>query len=408
MSSVSHAEVDLGRNPFLDGLDAEALKLVSAAEALVPVLAERAEEVDRSGHVSRETFKQLADAGFIRLLVPKRLGGAQQTLQTLMAVSAVLGRACGSTAWMTQIVAGSSLLLSLFGERAQREAWDGNPDAGACAAQTKPTAMTRVDGGYRISGRWSYMSGVEHASWAMVGVPDTSSSPPDVLFNLVPVADGVIEQTWNVVGMRGTASNTLVLEDYFVPDHRTLSVTKVMAGEPPTEYRDEPNARVSFGPAIEIGLLAAPIGVTQAALEYVLKLAAKRGITYSTFPSQSASGGFQMQVAEAAAKFNAARILTADLVREVDKAAAENRQIDYVNRTRIRAMLGLAGSLLREAMQILTHAHGSSTFAEASPLQRMWRDVNVATSHGMVTDMFGYELYGKALVGSSERLAPLV
>ncbi|HKP78360.1 MAG TPA: acyl-CoA dehydrogenase family protein, partial [Phenylobacterium sp.] len=225
---------------------------------------------------------------------------------------------------------------------------------------------------------------------------------------LVPVADGVIEQTWNVVGMRGTASNTLVLEDYFVPDHRTLSVTKVMAGEPPSEYRDEPNARVSFGPAIEIGLLAAPIGVTQAALEYVLKLAAKRGITYSTFPSQSASGGFQMQVAEAAAKFNAARILTADLVREVDKAAAENRQIDYVNRTRIRAMLGLAGSLLREAMQILTHAHGSSTFAEASPLQRMWRDVNVATSHGMVTDMFGYELYGKALVGSSERLAPLV
>ncbi|WP_324089405.1 acyl-CoA dehydrogenase family protein [Phenylobacterium sp.] len=408
MSAVYNPDVNFGENPFLEGLDAEALKMVRAAEAMVPMLAERAEEVDRSGHVSSEVFKQLADAGFIRLLVPKRLGGAQQTLQALMAVGSALGRGCGSTAWMTQIVAGSSFLLSLFCERAQREAWEGNPDAGACAAQTKPTAMARVDGGYRISGRWSYLSGLEHAGWALLGVPDMSSSPPEILFNMVPVADGVIEHTWKVAGMRGTASNTLVLEDYFVPDHRVLSLTRAMEGEPATEYRDELLSRASFGPAVEVGLLAAPLGLTQAAIEYVLKLAPKRGITYSTYPSQSASGGFQVQVAQATVKFNAARTLTVQAVREIDAAAAQNRQLSYSDRTRIRAMLGFISSLLREAMQILIHAHGSSSFAESSPLQRMWRDLNVGASHGMITDMFGYELYGKALVGSNERLAPLV
>ena len=408
MSAASHPPIDLGKNPFLEGLDDEALTLVANAEALVPMLAERAGEVDRTGHVLPDTFKKLADAGLIRLYVPKRLGGEEQSLQCSMAVSATLGRGCGSTAWMAGIVAGTSMMISLFGERAQQDVWGSNPDVGGCASQSKPDAVVRVDGGFRITGRWSYLSGVEHAGWAMLAMPDTSSSPPEVFYGLVPVADGVIEQTWNVVGMRGTASNSLRLEDYFVPEHRVLSVTKAVAGEPATPYRNERLSGVTYGPAVEIGLLAAPIGVTQAALEYVLGLAHKRGITYSTHPSQSVSGGFQMKIAEAAVKFNAARTVVVDLIRETDEAAARHVQINYVNRTRIRATLGLATELLRDAMQILTHAHGTSTFAEASPLQRMWRDVNVSTSHGMVTDMFGYELYGKALVGSSERPAPLV
>ena len=408
MSVVSHTKIDLGKNPLLEGLDARALQLVSAAEALVPALAARAAEVDRSGQVSAETFKQLAEAGFIRLLVPKRLGGEEQSLQALMAVGATLGRGCGSTAWMTQIVAGSSLMLSLFSERAQHEAWERNPNAGACASQSKPDKVVRVEGGFRITGRWSYLSGVQHAGWAMLAMPDPAAAPPEVFYGLVPVAEGTIEHTWNVVGMRGTASNTLRLENYFVPDYRVLSISKAMAGEPATPYRNERLSRISYGPAVEVGLIGAPLGVTQAALEYVLSLAPKRGITYSTYPSQSVSGGFQIQLAQAAVKFNTARSLAAELVREVDQAAAQGLQIDYTNRTRIRATLGFASTLLREAMQILTHAHGTATYAEATPLQRLWRDVNVATSHGMTTDMFGYELYGKALVGSSERLAPLV
>ena len=399
--------IDWGKNPLLEGLDDRALDLVAAAEALVPLLESRADEVDRTGHVLPDTFKRLSEAGFIRLFVPKRYGGEEQSLQAQMAVGATLSRGCGSTAWMNQIVSGSSMMLSLFSEQAQKDAWGNNPNVGACASQSRADKVERVDGGYRLSGGWSYLSGVEHAGWAMVHfIPNASE--PLVLLALVPVSDGKIEQTWNVVGMRGTASNTLRLQDYFVPDHRVLSIGEALTGNPATPFRNDRLSKVTYGPAVEVGLLATSIGVTQAALEYVLSKAPKRSIQYSTYSAQTLSPGFQVQVAEAAIKFTTARLIAADTIREIDYAAAEGYQIDYTNRTRIRAAIGFAGQLLRDALQILTQAHGTSTFGEANPLQRMWRDVNVATSHGMTTEMFGYELYGKALVGSDERLAPLV
>lgn len=409
MSAISDNGYNLGNTKtLLLGLDDEILKLVSAADALVPTLAERAEEVDRDGHVSAEVFQKLVDAGFMRIFIPKRLGGFGQGLQAILAVSAALGRGCGSTSWVTLIVAGSNMMVNMFCERAQLDAWENNIDVGACTAQGKEVVVERVDGGYRVSGEWPYLSGVEHATWALVQMLDTSIDPPNLLFGLVPVADGTIKQTWNVAGMRGTASDTLVLKDYFIPGYRTCSFFEALEGNPASELREEPITRIPLGPAIELGLLGAPIGVVQGALEHVLKLAPSRKITLTTYPSQSVSIMFQVQVAEAAAKLEAARALTVLMAKEIDSAAFENKKLEYVDHARIRATIGYAGAMLREAMQILTQAHGTSTFAQANPLQRMWRDVNVATSHSMVTEGLGYEVYGKALVGSDERIVRVV
>ncbi|MGY4101484.1 acyl-CoA dehydrogenase family protein [Nocardia sp. R16R-3T] len=391
------------------GLDDDALRLISAAEALVPTLAEHAAEVDRSGHISPEVFQQVVDAGLLRVCVPKRLGGWQQKLQTLVAISATLARGCGSTAWVTQNINGTALMVGMFGEQAQREVWESNPDIGVCASQAMASQVTRDEGGYRISGRWGFLSGVEQAGWALLMMP-ISADPAALEFGpaLVPVADGTLVQTWNVAGMRGTASNTLVLDDYFVPDHRVLSVTKALAGDYATEYRDEALYRTPIAPSLELGLAGTPLGVAEGALEYVLKLADKRGIAYSTFPSQSASTGFQIQVAEAALKIDTARLFAGQLARDLDDAATGRIVMAPADHARFRAAVGFACQQLREAMQILVNAHGTASFAEANPLQRMWRDVNTATSHGMLTPTLGYEVHGKALVGSSEVVAPLV
>ncbi|MGQ4598401.1 acyl-CoA dehydrogenase family protein [Nocardia sp. R6R-6] len=391
------------------GLDDDALRLISAAEALVPTLAEHAAEVDRSGHISAEVYRQVVDAGLLRVCVPKRLGGEQQKLQTLVAISATLARGCGSTAWVTQNINGTALLVGMFGEQAQREVWEHNPDIGVCASQAMASQVTRDDGGYRISGRWGFLSGVEQAGWALLMMPIIADpAAPEFGPALVPVADGTVEQTWNVAGMRGTASNTLVLDDYFVPDHRVLSVTKALAGDYATEYRDEALYRTPLAPSLELGLAGTPLGVAEGALEYVLKLADKRGIAYSTFPSQSASTGFQIQVAEAALKIDTARLFIARLSRDLHDAATGRIVMEPADNARFRASVGFACQQLREAMQILMNAHGTAAFAEANPLQRMWRDVNTATSHGMLTPTLGYEIHGKALVGSSEVVAPLV
>ena len=131
-------------NALLTGLDSEALKLVSAADALVPTLAEHADEVDASGHLSPDVFKQIVDAGLLRVCVPKRLGGHQQKIQTQLAISAALGRGCGSTAWVVQNISATALLVGRLPERAQREIWEQNPDIGICASQSLPSAMTRA------------------------------------------------------------------------------------------------------------------------------------------------------------------------------------------------------------------------------------------------------------------------
>lgn len=396
-------------NALLTGLDSEALKLVSAADALVPTLAEHADEVDASGHLSPDVFKQIVDAGLLRVCVPKRLGGHQQKIQTQLAISAALGRGCGSTAWVVQNISATALLVGRLPERAQREIWEQNPDIGICASQSLPSAMTRADGGYRISGRWGFLSGVEQAGWAglMLPVLDDPSSP-ELLMCLVPAAAHSVAPTWNVIGMRGTASNTLVVEDCFVPEHRVLSVTKAMAGITATEYPDEAIYRTPVAPSLALILLGAPIGIAQAALDHVLGAAGQRGIAYSTFPSQSVSTAFQLQIAEAAIKIDAARLFAAQSARDLDDAAANSQPLDYISSTRIRASVGHASQQLREALQILVNAHGTATYGESNPLQRMWRDLNTATSHGMLTPALGYEVLGKALVGSDERIAPLV
>ncbi|HKS49824.1 MAG TPA: acyl-CoA dehydrogenase family protein [Amycolatopsis sp.] len=391
------------------GLDADALRLVNAAEALVPALAEHAEDVDRGGHVPVEVFKQVVGAGLLRVCVPKRFGGEQQKLQTLLAISEALGRGCGSTAWVAQNISATAVLVGMFCEQAQRDVWETNPDIGVCASQSPPSAVARVDGGYRISGQWGYLSGVEQAGWALLTMPiGGDPAAPEIAFALAPVTAGTVVQTWNVVGMRGTASNTLVLEDYVVPDHRILSVTKAMTGTYATEYPNETLYRTPLAPSLVLGLLGTPIGVAQGALEHVLKFAHKRGIAYSTFPSQSASTGFQIQVAEAALKIDTARLFAAQLARELDDAATRGVLLEYVDHTRIRAAVGFACQQLREAVQILVNAHGTATFAEVNPLQRMWRDVNTGTRHGMLTPMLGYELYGKSLSGNKETVATLV
>ena len=396
-------------NALLTGLDSEGLRLVSAAHALVPTLAEHADEVDRTGHLSPDVVKQIIDARLMRVCVPKRLGGEQQKIQTQLAISAALGRGCGSTAWVVQNISATPILVGMFSERAQREVWEDNPDIGVCASQSLPTSVARVDGGYRISGRWGFLSGVEQAGWAGLMIPMFEDpSAPEFLFGLVPVSDHRIEQTWNVIGMRGTASNTLVVEDCFVPEHRVLSISKATTGVYATEYPDEHLYRTPVAPVLELILLGAPIGIAEGAVEHVLKMADKRGITYSTYPSQSASTGFQIQVAEAALKIDTARLFAAQIARELDSAAIHGGLPDLTNRTRIRAAIGFASQQLREAMQILVNAHGTATFGESNPLQRMWRDVNTATSHGMLTATLGYELYGKALVGSEDLIAPLV
>lgn len=384
--------------------------LVERARALHPLLSRNAAVTDRERRIPEENIRALEEAELLSLGIPARFGGLEAPIRTHLEVSAALGEACGSTGWVAQNINAAEVVAGMFADRAQREVWGGNPRARVVGSQAPTEEVTRVSGGWEISGRWPWLSGSYHADWAFLGFP-LAGAPGEhrtPAFGLVPLSAGRIEDTWFVTGMRGTCSNTLVLEKVFVPDHRVLNAVSALEGTVPTEHVDETLYRSALGPVLILILVGSQIGLARAALSIVREKAPKRGISYTSYGSQSESVGFQIQVGEAAVQIEAASLLALDAADRIDRAARAGRRMAYDERVRVRAEAAWVCRELRRAVGDLVDAHGASTFAEANPLQRVWRDLNAAARHAMLTTQVGFELLGKHLLGRQERISGLI
>jgi alkylation response protein AidB-like acyl-CoA dehydrogenase len=384
--------------------------LVERAKALRPLLMHNADVTDEERRIPEENMQALAAQGLLSLGIPARFGGLEAPIRVHLEVSAALGEACGSTAWVAQNINAAEVVAGMFADRAQQDVWGENPRARVVGSQAPTDDVKRVEGGWQIGGRWPWLSGSYHADWAFLGFPMAGPprEPRAPAFGLVPLSAGRIEDTWFVTGMRGTCSNTLVLENVFVPDHRVLDARSALEGTVPTEHVDEALYRSALGPVLILILVGSQIGLAQAALSIVREKAPKRAISYTSYPSQSESVGFQIQVGEAAVQIEAARLLALDAADRIDRAARAGERMPYDQRVRVRTEAAWVCRQLRRAVGDLVDAHGASTFAETNPLQRVWRDLNAAARHAMLTTQVGFEMLGKSLLGREERVSGLI
>jgi alkylation response protein AidB-like acyl-CoA dehydrogenase len=385
-------------------------ELVRRARELGPRLAANAAEAERARRIPEDSIDAVVEAGLFRITVPRRFGGYEVDLQTKLEVSAALAEGDGSTAWVVTLVNVCSWLAGLFPDRAQQDVFGEDPGTRICGVLAPTAESTRADGGLLVSGRWPYASGCLHSSWAVLGLPvvDDRGEPIDQGLALVPLAELTVEETWFVAGMRGTGSNTIVAENVFVPDHRILSVVRAVGGEYATEHVDEALYRSAFVPVLALVLAGPQVGLAQAALDYVIEKAPRRSIAYTSFERQSDSTAFQTTLADAAMLVDTARLHVARAAADIDGAAARGEKLGYLARARVRADTAWAIRQAREAIDLLVSAHGASSFAESSPLQRIWRDSSVAGRHAVVLPDVNSELYGKALLGIEENITPLV
>jgi 3-hydroxy-9,10-secoandrosta-1,3,5(10)-triene-9,17-dione monooxygenase len=207
-------------------VDAE--ELIRRATELQPLLARNAAQAETDRRIPEENIEALREAGLFKLMIPKRLGGYETTIKTQLEVTAALGEACGSTAWVAALTNVCAWFTGLFCDQAQQDVFGADPDARVAGVFAPSTGVEKVDGGYRVTGRWAWSSGSLHASWAYVGVLQLGPEGPiDMGVVLMPMSELSIEDTWFVAGMKGTGSNTVVAEDVFVPEHRYMSM---MAG----------------------------------------------------------------------------------------------------------------------------------------------------------------------------------
>src|SRR3954464_10717221 len=208
-------------------------ELLARAEALVPVLRERANHTEELRRLPDETIEDLHRAGLFRILQPKRVGGSELPFRSIVELVSVIGKGDGSTAWVLANLAAHHRMLGMLPKQAQDEVWGQSPDNLIGSALIFPRGRARkVDGGYRITGRWPFSSGVDAAAWNLIGAimqdEETGAAQPRIF--LLPASDYTIIDTWQVIGLAGTGSKDVAVDDVFVPAYRSIAVEQIVGG----------------------------------------------------------------------------------------------------------------------------------------------------------------------------------
>ncbi|MGV9864348.1 oxidoreductase [Rhodococcus koreensis] len=385
-------------------------EIVGRVRDLQPVLAKNSAQGEADRRVVEESITALTDAGAFKVAQPRRYGGYETSMRTMLDVSAAVGEADGGTAWVVTLCNVCAWLTGLFPEQAQDDVWADTPDAKVSGVLSPTSEAVKVDGGFTVTGRWYYNSGSWHASWAVLGIPITNADGEviDQGLALIPRADLGFEETWFVAGMKSSGSNCLIATDVFVPEHRILPVPAAIGGDYATEHTDEILYRSAFVPLLSLVLAGPQLGMGRKALELVTAKADTKAISYTFYTAQSDSVAFQLQIAEAAMLIDTAHLHAYRAADDIDTAAASGVYPDVIARTRVRADTGWALDHITKAINILVSAHGAGSFGENNPLQRIWRDSNVAARHAVTLPAVNYEVYGKALLGRDDQITPLI
>jgi alkylation response protein AidB-like acyl-CoA dehydrogenase len=391
--------------------DAAVDETLEKVRALQPLIRKHAAQGESDRRIPQVVIDALAEAGAFRTSVPKRYGGLESSMRTMLDVSAIIGEADGGTAWVVTLINVCNWAAGLFPVQAQDDIFGANPNARVTGVLTPTATTVKVDGGYRISGKWFYNSGSWHSDWALLGIPifNDAGEPIDQATVLIPQGDLKLEETWFVAGMSSTGSNCIIADNVFVPEHRVMSMSSALKDEYPSEAADKESFyRSAFVPVLVLVLAGPQLGMGAGALDFVLSKAATRPISYTFITAQSESPVFQLQVAEASMLIDGAKLHAYRAADDIDMAAREGRKLELLARARVRADAGVAIKNITRAIDILMFAHGAGGFASASPLQRLWRDSAVAARHAVILPQVSFEVYGKALLGIKEQITPLI
>jgi 3-hydroxy-9,10-secoandrosta-1,3,5(10)-triene-9,17-dione monooxygenase len=373
--------------------------LLERARALAPRLRDRAVRAERDRNILQESVDEFIDAGLIHTLQPKRWGGYEHDHETAFNIAVELGKStCGSSAWCLNYLADHACMLALFPEEAQHDVW-GRNTAACIATSAAPTGkVTAASGGYRLNGRWSWCSGLRHSQWIMIGglIQRDGDDHPDMRLYLVPVSELKQDDTWYCAGLRGSGSNTVVADDVFVPEHRSVSFSTLRDGcSPGSKVNANPIYHVPFIALHSYALLGPVLGLARGAYAEFVAWTRKRYLTYTQL-SIAQHVPVQIRIAEIAAHIDAAELLTR---RAFALARADYAGMSLETRTLLRRDFTYAVKTLREALDDLVKISGSSGLLDDNPIQRCWRDAHAISSHVVMNWDVPAENFGRAEFG---------
>jgi 3-hydroxy-9,10-secoandrosta-1,3,5(10)-triene-9,17-dione monooxygenase len=349
--------------------------MLDRARALAPQLRDRAFDAEQARRISVETIDDLRSAGLFRTLQPAKYGGYEMDPRVFLEAAMIIGSACPSTGWVFSVIGVHNWQVALMPQEAQEEVWGEDPDVLISSSYTPRGTVDIVDGGYQLSGRWSFSSGCDHAQWAILGgVATEEDGTIRRLCFLLPRTDYKIDDVWNVVGLRGSGSNDIVVDNAFVPEHRTHAYTSGSVTS------DSPIYRLPFGSVFTFGITAPLLGAAQGALdEHVSWTAERVRVTRGTRVAEEPFS--QARVAEAAGELDGARL---QMMRDMDEMmalATDGKEIPIEIRARGRLDQVRATQLAASAVDRVFANSGGRVLHERNPIQRAWRDIHAGSLH---------------------------
>ncbi|KRF21205.1 monooxygenase [Nocardioides sp. Soil797] len=369
---------------------------------LLPSIAARAEATDQARRVSVETVDELTAAGMFRMLQPKKYGGLEADPLAFYAAVRLISGACGSTGWVSSVMGVHPWQVALFPKAAQDEVWASGPDTLLASSYAPVGQLKRTDGGFRLKGRWSFSSGCDHAQWLLLGalVIGPTGNPVDFITALVPRTDLEIVDVWDTVGLRGTGSNDVVVDDIFVPEHRTLrNFEHSRLSGPGQKVNKGPLYRLPFGAVFTTTVTAPVLGAVAGCLDsYVGEMADR--LRLSLGGGRFADDQFaQVAVARASSLVDASILQMDRNIAEMYAAASAGREIPMELRLRTRRDQVLGAERALEAIDILFKTAGGSSLHWSSAISRAWRDAHAGSVHVANDVERTLALYGKGVFG---------
>jgi 3-hydroxy-9,10-secoandrosta-1,3,5(10)-triene-9,17-dione monooxygenase len=374
--------------------------VLDAVREVLPALRERAQEAEDLRRVPDASIKSLQEAGWFTMLQPRRYGGLEASPVDFYRGVRLVSSACASTGWITSVVGVHPWQLALFADQAQRDVW-GEDNTTLISSSYAPMGRAKpVDGGFMFSGHWSFSSGCDHAQWVFLGglVMGENGAPADFRTFLVPRDDYEILDVWDTVGLRGTGSNDIVVDDVFVPEHRTLSFADTgRCYGPGQELNTAPLYKLPFASVFSCGITVPILGMATGAYEAYLEWTRAR---VHISGNKAAEDSFnQLRIAEAAGMIDAAALQIERNLGEELALAEAGEKIPMSLRLRVRrdqVRSTLAGV---SAIDRLFVSSGGRALKSGTPIQRFWRDANAGRVHAINDPEKAQVLFGQFELG---------
>lgn len=380
-------------------------ELLDAAKALVPVLKERATRTEEARRMLPETFEDVQRASLLHMFKPRRYGGFEMGLEEYVGTTMELARGDVATSWAFSLLCEHNLFVSLFPIEAQDDVWgiDSYNSIAASITHAGSALATRVPGGFRLSGRFGFASSSDCARWLMIAAtaepgPDEGDEPP-VRYFLMPIEDVKPVDDWYTLGMRGTGSHAWILDDVFIPEHRTTVAADLVSGRRAAELHPTFDLlQYGRGPITTFVVSGPVAGMTQGAIERFSEIAG--GATRNRAGRLADNSIAQLMVSESAAEAFTAWTLISLGARDQMEVVRTRKPMPEDLRQRVARDSAYVGVLARRCIDRLHLALGAQAVFEGHPFAQYLRDVHTAVAQvGMNWERIGPQ-YGRFIMAT--------